>query len=132
MLRKCTTVVPTLSRSLCPAMAFPTNQHLSFCFSTPNKPTTSKTSSDINKLSTGQSLPKHTGILGNIGKGEGKVIALEEEFGNKDLEELMMEEAGIKEKMYFLKMVGIILMINVIARLMVQKDKPFKSYERQL
>lgn len=60
------------------------------------------------------------------------MIALEEEFGNKDLEELMMEEAGIKEKMYFLKMVGIILMINVIARLMVQKDKPFKSYERQL
>ncbi len=60
------------------------------------------------------------------------MLAQEEEFRNRDLEELMMEEAGIKEKMYFLKMVGIILMINVIARLMVQKDKPFKSYERQL
>lgn len=52
------------------------------------------------------------------------MLAQEEEFRNRDLEELMMEEAGIKEKMYFLKMVGIILMINVITRLMVQKANP--------
>lgn len=132
MLRKCISILPRLTSSLVPA---PTRLHstlVRYSFASSNTPNSKKPTPETSKLKDQaqqcqqQRSPDNTETYVKLCLYQDKLAQI-----NGARPELF-EEMDDSSKMYFLKATALFLMLNVIVRLMLKKEKHFKSYERHL
>ena len=130
MLKKCTAMVPRLSHSLALSSGRLSSQPVHFSFAACHRSTPSNSPFETSNYVDSDHLSRSACIHATCPL---KVFLSLSQAEKHDLDESLNsehEESSEQEKMYFLKATALFFLANVVARLLMKKDKHYKSYGR--
>lgn len=132
MLRKCISIIPRLSSSLVPAPGRLHSLLAHFSFATSNTPNPKKTTPEASNLNDQAQQCQPQCSPDNYEQYVNLFLLQDKLVHTDGLRPELFQEMDDSSKMYFLKVTALFFLVNVMVRLMLKREKHFKSYERHI